>query len=117
MWSKADGQLTQVAHLCLRWFFERTGTDVQNIGILLRLKSGRQIRIFLRLGVVAGDEPGIKEVLSCKGHGGAKPCVMCQNCVLHTHVGAEASGFGLHLYDERVVSIAETDVTKFMPCT
>ena len=64
----------------------------------------------------AGDEPGIKEVLSCKGHAGAKPCVMCQNCVLHTHIGA-APGCGLHQHDDWLVSIAETDVMKFVLLT
>lgn len=64
----------------------------------------------------AGDEPGIKEVLACKGHAGAKPCVVCQNCVLHTHVGADR-GCGLHEHDDWLVSIAETDVTKFVSPT
>ena len=82
----------------------------------LQLKTGRAIRIFLQLAVISGDEPGIKEVLACKGHGGAKPCVVCQNCVLHTHPMA-TRGHGPHEHDDWICSIAETDVSKFASAT
>ena len=113
-WTNAESQLTQVSHLLVRWFFGLAGVDVQDVGVKLQLTNGDSIRVFLKLGVVAGDEPGIKEVLSNKGHSGALPCVMCKNCVLHTHIGA-ATGAGLHRHDARIKSIAETDVSKFMP--
>ena len=112
VWTKADGQLTQLAHECAKWFFQRTGTDVRDVGINLVLKGGRQVRVFLELAVIAGDAPGIKEVLASKGHGGAKPCALCQNCVLHTHPRAER-GDGLHQHDDWIVSIAETDFSRF----
>ena len=113
-WARAVSQLTQVSHLLVRWFFELAGVDVRNVGVNLQLTNGRSIRVFLKLGVVAGDEPGIKEMLSNKGHAGALPCVMCMNCVLHTHPGA-VTGAGLHAHDARISSIAETDVSKFRP--
>lgn len=132
LWEHAEGQLSQVAFECMEWFHSRTGTDVRELGIELHLKGGQQIRVFLELGIIAGicfetssrntriaaagDEPGIKEVLSCKGHAGAKPCVVCQNCVLHTHAGAE-KGCGIHDHDDWFTSIAETDVMKFVPPT
>ena len=116
LWADADGQVTQVAHECAQWFFSRTGTDTREIGMELQLKTGRAIRIFLQLAVIAGDEPGIKEVLANKGHAGAKPCVVCQNCVLHTHPMA-TKGHGLHEHDDWICSIAETDVSKFVSAT
>ena len=54
LWERADGQLTQVARECVEWFHARTGTDVRELGIQLRLKGGDQIRVFLELGVIAG---------------------------------------------------------------
>ena len=116
LWAKADGQITQVAHECAKWFFTRTGTNVREIGIDLERKGGRRIRIFLELAIIAGDAPGIKEVMSSKGHGGAKPCVVCQNCVLHTHPNAD-KGCGLHQHDDWICSTAETDVSKFVSTT
>ena len=109
---KAVGEHTQVVHRATRWFFGGAGVDAKDIGVLVRLVNGREIRVFLELGVIAGDEPGIKEMMSCKGHGGAKPCIVCQNVVLHTHTRAEA-GHGLHEHDPAIVSIAETDVRRF----
>ena len=108
----AVGQHTQVVQKAMRWFFGGAGVDAKNIGVLVRLVNGRQIRVFLALGVIAGDVPGIKEMMSCKGHSGAKPCIVCQNCVLHTHVGASV-GHGLHEHDPGIVSIVETDVRRF----
>ena len=108
----AVGEHTQVVQKATRWFFGGAGVDAQDIGVLVRLVSGREIRVFLELGVIAGDEPGIKEMMSCKGHGGAKPCIVCQNAVLHTHTRAEA-GHGLHEHDPALASIAETDVRRF----
>ena len=108
----AVGEHTQVVQKATRWFFGGAGVDAQDIGVLVRLVSGREIRVFLELGVIAGDEPGIKEMMSCKGHGGAKPCIVCQNCVLHTHPRAE-EGHGLHEHDPALASIAETDVRRF----
>ena len=108
----AVGGHTQVVNKAMRWFFGAAGVDARNIGVVVRLVSGREIRVFLELGVIAGDVPGIKEMMSCKGHGGAKPCIVCQNCVLHTHTGASV-GHGLHEHDPAIVSIAETDVRRF----
>ena len=42
--------------------------------------------------------------------------MMCQNCVLHTHTGAE-KGCGLHQHNDWLTSIAETDVQKFVSYT
>ena len=109
---KAVGEHTQVVHRATRWFFGGAGVDAKDTGVLVRLVNGREIRVFLELGVIAGDEPGIKEMMSCKGHSGAKPCIVCQNCVLHTHTGAR-HGHGLHEHDPNLASIAETDVRRF----
>ena len=107
----AVGGHTQVVNRAMKWFFGDAGVDTRDIGVLVRLVNGREIRVFLELGVIAGDVPGITEMMSCKGHGGAKPCIVCTNAVLHTHVDA-SWGHGLHEHDPALVSIAETDVRR-----
>lgn len=65
VWEHAEGQLTQVARECVEWFHTRTGTDVRELGIQLRLKGGEQIRVFLDLGVIAGTCCDAKGNRSC----------------------------------------------------
>ena len=87
---------------------------MRECGANVTLANGSTIRVLLELAVIAGDELGIKDVLESKGHAGAKPCTVCQNCALHTHARASA-GRGLHQHSGDLVIIAETDVKKFKP--
>ena len=51
-------------------------------------------KLFAKLGVLLADEPALKEILDCKGHGGSKPCCCCLNATHHKPpggAGGEAS--------------------------
>jgi hypothetical protein len=34
--------------------------------------------IYAKIGCVIAEEQGLKKVLSCKGHAGSKPCLLCK---------------------------------------
>ena len=57
---------------------------MQTAGIRLRLRSGREVRIFCRFECKLADESGLHQVWLCKGASGIKPCVECMNVVCKT---------------------------------
>lgn len=107
-----DGRHERLAKLLLRSFVEPI--DATADGIELKLYGGGNMRVYLRLGTVLADEPALKEIYGCKGHGGTKPCMLCQNAVLHR---APGGADGLHLHSAYARSIATADITEFIPHT
>ena len=101
--NQMPGVHVQLAAMVVRRFFDPDGHDIRRAGVTLRLKSGVCTTIFAEWGVLVADEPAIKEVLSCKGHAGTKPCVLCMNVVLHRS--------GLHA-SEYAVSIADANFER-----
>ena len=69
-----------------------------------------RVKIFLRVGFILGDEPALKDLLSCKGHAGLKPCFRCKNVTLYN---AKEKGTPIHERSEWLVSICEFDTSKF----
>jgi hypothetical protein len=107
--TKLAGQHAQVATRVMEQFF--TPHDVKRCGVSFKLYGeAESVRIFADVGVLLADEPALKEVLSCKGHAGNKPCVLCKNAVLQK---LPMGAVPLHERSEYAVSIAETDMTKF----
>jgi hypothetical protein len=78
--------------------------------------NGHDATIYGKIGCLIADEPGIKEVLSCKGHAGSKPCTLCKNCV-QQQVGRNPKRDGPWKTEPYLVSIAEPDSKRFKPHT
>ena len=110
--NKLPGVHVQLTHLILKRFFDPDGHNIQRAGVTLTLKHGGVVRIFAKWGVLIADEPAIKEVLSCKGHAGSKPCVLCCNVVLQKQ---PAGATPLHTVSDYAVSIANVDFSLVKP--
>ena len=65
--------------------FFKTGQDAAN-GVNLDLGHGFPPILFACISTVIGDEAALKSCWSIKGASGSKPCMYCQNVVLH-HLG------------------------------
>ena len=83
--------------------FFKTGQDAAN-GVNLDLGHGFPPILFACISTVIGDEAALKSCWSIKGASGSKPCMYCQNVVLH-HLG-------LHPHSDRLVSHVELDTSK-----
>ena len=51
-------------------------------GVTVKTARGELELLFAKVGVIVADEPALKDMLYCKGHGGIKPCVRCLNVTL-----------------------------------
>ena len=99
-------------------FFSPTGgNNFEVTGCAVQLKGspeGERTTIFAKVGVLLADEPAVKEVLECKGHGGTKSCVLCLNAVLHKQPKSTTGYWERNPY---FASISDSDFTKFIPHT
>ena len=101
--TKLDGDIGCLTHMVLEQFFGPIH-DIRLVGV-----SVAGCHIVAEVGVILADEPAIKEILSCKGHAGNKPCCLCLNASLHN-----AKGIPLHLLcGWAAVSIATTSWDAF----
>ena len=107
---KMDGNICKLTSLVLDRFFG-SKHDFGKVGVAVELHGdGKVIYIYAMLGSVFGDEPALKEMLGCKGHGGLRPCLLCMNVVLHRALGKTVA---LWEIDHYFKSIVTTDTTKF----
>jgi uncharacterized protein (UPF0332 family) len=107
---KADGQITQLALKAALLFFDG-GHDITLSGVTLKLEGDNElVTIFASIGIVLADEPAVKEIYSCKGHSGAKPCLICMNAVSHNGQGGAD---GLHEHGAYPVSIRVLRLSAF----
>ena len=107
---KLSGGEAQLCYHVLEQFFGDTH-DIRRAGVNVNLHgSGQRAKIFARVGIILADEPALKEMIDCKGHGGTKPCPCCRNATSHKPPGG---GEPLHLSCAWAVPITETDFTKF----
>ena len=81
------GGIPWLTQLILRRFFDPNGYDAEYAGVDLQLHDGSTTTVYLKLRLLFADEPGLKEMLSNKGHAGHKPCVLCKNATLHQAPG------------------------------
>ena len=108
--NKSEGALCQVFHRVVNRFF-KDPHNFRKSGINLELYgSGKSVWIGAELRMILCDEPGIKEIIGCKGHAGNKPCFACINAVQDRGFGAQAPWWQTSTF---FVSIAETDFKKF----
>ena len=69
-----------VAALLTTLFFnEDTGQHMGKSGVWLKLSDGTELQLFLDMGMLLADEAALHAVYNCKGAGGLKPCLLCQN--------------------------------------
>jgi hypothetical protein len=108
------GQLAQAATHVLESMVATAGRNFRN-GCTVPV-GGHDTTIYAKIGCVIADEPGLKEVLSCKGHAGSKPCLLCKNCC-QQQVGRKPKRDGPWKTEPYLASIAEPDVKKFKPHT
>ena len=103
-----EGGVTQLASKVAMLFFEPH--DLELVGVRIKLHGDDDsIVLWGKIGCILADEPAIKEILSCKGHAGQKPCVLCMNCTAHAPSGAD----GLHKHHRYPASISNTDFRAF----
>ena len=53
--------------------------DMHRAGIALQLYSGKRVRLFVKFLYKLADEAALHIAWGCKGSGGLKPCLRCQN--------------------------------------
>lgn len=107
------GGIPWLTQLILHRFFDPHGFDAEYAGIDLQLYGGGHMCVYLKLRILLADEPGLKEMLSCKGHAGNKPCVLCKNATLHQTAGG---GVPWHIkFPEYAKSIASPTMEGFIP--
>ena len=73
------GNVSAIVAAALGVFFDEAGHDMQKAGIQVTLKNGTSHHLFFKLGMVLADEAALHAVYCCKGSGGLKPCMLCQN--------------------------------------
>jgi hypothetical protein len=105
-----EGNVTQLADIVLRQFFDPKGHDIRRAGVALRFPDGTSTTLFAKVGIIVADEPALKEIYSRKGHAGTKPCLLCMNVVLQKRPGGAP---GLHIGSDYLVSIAESNSARF----
>ena len=109
---KVSGGIVRISSMVLNSFFNQAHHDMQIGGVTVCLNGDNmQANIIAKLGVVLGDEPALKEVLSRTGHAGTKPCVLCINCVNHKPPGGADP---LSEFSHFAVSHADPDFSKFI---
>ena len=104
-----DG-IAQLSVMCCRELKARFES-----GIDLDLPNGMSLKIFAKIACFVGDEPALKEMTSCKGHSGQKPCALCLNAVSERQPGTKKTDArpGLWAYSDALKSIAEVDFSAF----
>ena len=111
MKSATDG-IAQLSVICCRELRARFES-----GLDLDLPNGASVTIFAKIACFVGDEPALKEMTSCKGHSGQKPCALCLNAVSERQPGTKKADAddrpGLWAYSANLKSIAEVDFSVF----
>ncbi len=115
--NELEGGITTLFGHLLSLFFgsahdiRLTGVSVTLDGSLRR-EHPLQTHIFAEVGVLLADIPAFREMLSCKGHGGHKPCFLCRNATNHSIPGRP-----LHLACQEAVPITDFDFRRFLKYT
>eukprot|EP00971_Amphidinium_carterae_P325170 6455300-Amphidinium_carterae.2 len=55
------------------------GHDMQKSGVHVKFHDGATQLIFMAFGIKIADEAALHAAFGCKGSGGLKPCMLCQN--------------------------------------
>ena len=103
----------ELTGLLLSYFFGALGFDIERAGVTVDV-GGDAITLFARLQVILADGPALKDLLSCKGHAGTKPCSLCMNAVQHDGTNG---GAPLHLFSDSIVSIVQPSLARFQAHT
>ena len=111
--TQMEGTITTLFHKLLSLFFGPVH-DIRLAGVSVIIDGSRRgeppldKRIFARVGCILADMPALKEMLSCKGHSGHKPCCLCLNATNH-NIG----GRPLHLVSPDAIPITMFDHDLF----
>lgn len=89
------GALPALAKASILKFFPQDDTsfNFKTTGVLLDV-SGVSVHVRAEFGCLLADEKAIKEIVSCKGASGTKPCVSCKNVVGRTE--PDVAGYLVH---------------------
>ena len=102
-----DG-IGQLAALVVRELHARFGA-----GVGVDFNDGDHVTIWAKVHMMVADEPALKEMTSCKGHAGVKPCALCLNVVQDTQrVPGQPTRPGLWNYDATLCSLADPDFSR-----
>jgi hypothetical protein len=92
--NKLEGGIVQLTEIVLDSFFGAPH-DIMRAGVTVPIHgTQRRVTLFAVVGAMLADEPAMKEMLSCKGHAGTKPCLLCQNATN----AKPSNGTPLHLF-------------------
>ena len=108
--NEMPGGIPQLTRMVLHRLFDPNGHDAQFAGVNLHLHDGGSLTVFLKLGVLLGDEPALKEMVANKGHAGSRPCPLCSNACLKSSQWIQ---FG----DRFAKPITTTNLNGFVPNT
>jgi len=114
------GAVSAVFAAVLKLFFDPDGHDCSKAGIYLRLASGETIRIWLKFLFKLGDEEALHLAWGCKGTGGLKCCIKCENCFHRNNargIGTDPTGWAQldHCFDKtKLVKSTKESVFKII---
>ena len=90
------GGVSAVFAAMLMLFFNPDGHDFSTAGIFLRLYSGETVRVWVKFLFKLGDEAALHLAWGCKGTGGLKCCIKCDN-IFHRNnvrgIGTDPTGW------------------------
>lgn len=77
--NKVQGRVSAVMRAVVELFFNELSHDFGRTGVFLELAGGSFVHMFLKLDIIIADESALHGMYVCKGAGGLKPCMLCQN--------------------------------------
>ena len=104
-----DG-IAELTNYCMQAFFDAQH-DIRRAGVQVTLNDGSHHVIFADIGVILADAVAFKDMCSCKGHGGTKPCLLCMNCTNHKPPGGARP---VHETSTYCVPMCETNFDRFI---
>ena len=73
------GGVSSILRALLNTFFNPNTHDLRRSGVCLDLKTGNSLHLWISLDIVVADEAALHYMYGCKGAGGLKCCLLCQN--------------------------------------
>jgi hypothetical protein len=73
------GGVSSILRALLNTFFNPNTHDLRRSGVCLPLTTGNSLHLWISLDIVVADEAALHYMYGCKGAGGLKCCLLCQN--------------------------------------
>ena len=73
------GGVSSLMRALMNAFFNPSTHDLRRSGVRLDLATGNNLHLWMSLDIIVADESALHSMFGCKGAGGLKPCLLCQN--------------------------------------